>query len=133
MGADLGEPVQRAEDGDLLGYVAPHPDGGTSWLARAVFGGTLGVRSTAAEARALVDSDGLAALAQRWFHRSAADGTWRVVVLTETRPGRARGVFGLYALPGAPTFEISAADLAAGDEMTLEPPDDADLDFALPG
>jgi len=131
VAADLGEPVLRADDGELLGYVAPGLDD-EGWLARAIFGGTIGHRATAVEARALVESSGLAALAQRWFHRSAADGSWRVVVLTETWPGRARGVVSLYALAGAPPFAISAADLAAGDEMTLQPPNDADLAFTLP-
>lgn len=126
------EAIRRRDDEELLGFVQPAPDG-TGWLALTVFGARLGAAPDPVGARAIVERDGLTALGQRWFHRSAADGRWRVVVLTETWPGRARGVIGLYPMPGSPPFEIAAEDLAAGDEMTLDPPHDADLtDFALP-
>jgi hypothetical protein len=129
---DLGDEVRRPDDGELLGYVRQPADGG-DWQALTVFGAILGTAPTRQAARSIVVSDGLASLARRWYHRSAADGSWRVVVLTETWPGRARGVVGMYAIPGAPPFEVSAEDLAAGDEMTLEPPADADLsDDPLP-
>ena len=95
--------------------------------ALAVFGGRIGVRDTAAAARALVESDGLASLARHWFHRPAGTGDWRMVVIQEAWPGRAVGVVGFYALPGASRFEITEADLAAGDELTLDQPDDVDL------
>ena len=123
--------VRRPDDGELLGSV--EPDGTGRWLALAVFGGTIGVREDRAAAIELVESEGLASLAQRWFHRPAGRTDWRVVVLQEAWPGRAMGVVGLYARPGAPPFAITADDLAAGAEMTLEPPDDADLsDFFVP-
>lgn len=131
MEAELGEEVRRS-DGELLGYVRQR-SGGSVWSALAAFGAEIGRADTREAAIELVLRDGLGSLAQRWFHRSAADGVWRVVILTETWPGRARGVVGLYALPDAPTFEISAADLAAGDEMTLVLPGEADLDLTLSG
>lgn len=128
---ELGDEVRRPDDGELLGYVRPSVGG--DWQALTVFGAVIGTAATRQAARTVLVDDGLASLAKRWFHRSAADGAWRVVVLTETWPGRARGVIGLYPLPGAPAFEISAEDLAAGDEMTLQPPADADLnEFPLP-
>jgi hypothetical protein len=129
---ELGDEVRRPDDGELLGYVRRRSDG-DAWQALTVFGAQLGAAATRQGARTIVVTYGLASLAKRWFHRSAADGAWRVVVLTETWPGRARGVVGLYAIPGAPPFEISADDLGAGDEMTLEPPADAEVsDEPLP-
>ena len=129
---DLGDEVRRPDDGELLGYVR-QPSVGGDWQALTVFGAVLATASTRQAARTIVVSDGLASLARRWFHRSATDGAWRVVVLTETWPGRTRGVIGLYPLPGAPAFDISAEALTAGDEMTLQPPADADLsEFPLP-
>ncbi len=117
--------VRRADDGELLGSVAKAADG--RWAALAVFGGVLGARDAEAEARALVESEGLASLARRWFYRRSADDEWSVVVIQEAWPGRAILVDGLYALPGVPTFELTAVDLAAGAEMTLEPPEGTEL------
>jgi hypothetical protein len=126
---DTDGEVRRTDDGELLGYVRPRGDG-RSWVALAVFGGTLGERSSRAEATALVQSDGLASLARRWFYRAGGSDEWEVVVIQEAWPGRAVGVFGLYALPGAPSFDITAEDLAAGAEMTFEPPDEDLAQFA---
>jgi hypothetical protein len=120
--------VRRPTDGELLGYVG---SGGAGWAALAVFGGTIGLRADADQARALVESEGLAVLARRWYHRSRITEEWRVVVITEAWPGHARGVVGLYSLPGAERFSITADDLAAGDEMTFEPPEGEDLDTVL--
>ena len=126
------EEVRRAEDGELLGYVRPLGGAGGSarWAALAVFGGTLGMRTRRAEAVALVESDGLASLARRWFWRATEGDDWEIVVIQEAWPARAVGVVGLYALPGAPRFEITADDLAAGAEMTFEPPNDDLAQFA---
>ena len=115
-------PVRRADDGELLGSVAAMGDG--RFVAQAVFGGILGVRDTAAEAQALVESDGLASLARRWFHRRSPGADWEVVVIQEAWPGRAVVVLGPYALAGMPTVEVTAEDLAAGVGMSLEPPGD---------
>lgn len=115
--------VRRAEDGELLGSVVETTDG--RWAALAVFGGVLGVSSTSAEARALVESEGLASLARRWWYRPPG-GPWTVVLIQEAWPGRARLVEGVYALPGVPTIDLSAADLAAGHELTLGPPEGVD-------
>ena len=61
----IGE--KPADDGELLGYVAPLDD--DRWAAQTVFGGVVGIGDTAAEARAIVERDGLASLSWRWFHR----------------------------------------------------------------
>lgn len=113
------EPIHRAHDGELLGSIHATDDG---WQARTVFGATIGRAATREEATRIVHDQGLAALAKRWFHRDRRTGEWQVVVLTEAWPGRARGVVGLYALAGAPPFEITSDDLDAGDMLTLEPP-----------
>ena len=120
--------VRRAEDGELLGSVAETPGG--RWAALAVFGGVLAVRATAPEAREVVESEGLASLARRWFYRASPDDAWSVVVIQEAWPGRAILIDGPYALAGMPTIELTAADLAAGAEMTLEPPDEDLAQFA---
>ena len=114
--------VRRADDGELLGSVVATDDG--RWAALAVCGGVVAIRATAADARAVVESDGLASLARRWFYRAAPDADWEVVVIQEAWPGRAVIVLGPYALVGMPTVELTAADLAADTEMTLEPPDE---------
>jgi len=121
-------PVRRADDGELLGFVAPLDDG--RWAAQAVFGGVIGIGDTAVAARVLVERDGLASLSWRWFHRSSPGDEWAVVVIQEAWPGRAVVVDGPYALPGAPTFEIRSDDLAAGVEMTPDAPDDELAQFA---
>lgn len=118
--------VGRREDGESLGAVRPDRDG--MWTALTVFGGTLGRRPTAAAARAVVVDAGLASMARRWFYRSRDTDVWEVVVLQEAWPGRVRAVVGAYALPGAPVVSITAADLDAGDVLTLDPPPEAGLD-----
>ena len=112
MADDGPAEVRRAGDGEVLGFVARHDD--ERWEARAVFGGVIGVADTAAGARALVERDGLASLSWRWFHRARPDDDWDVVVIQEAWPGRAVVVDGPYALPGVPSFEITAEALAAG-------------------
>ena len=133
MPEGAAEEIRRAEDGELLGYVRDQGAGDVGsrgWVALAVFGGTLGVRASRPEAVALVRSDGLASLARRWFWRATGSDEWEIVLIQEAWPGRAVGVIGLYALPGAPRFEITAEDLAAGAEMTFDPPDDDLAQFA---
>ena len=117
--------IRRRDDGELLGAIRQVAEG---WEALTVFGGVLGLASSAAAARGIVESVGLEALARPWFHRSRTTGTWRIVRIQEAWPGRARVVEGFYALPGVPTRTISAADLDTGDVLTLEPPHGVDLD-----
>ena len=120
--------IRRPEDGELLGAIRPGEGDDARWLALTVFGGTLGRAQTAAAARAIVEREGLGALARRWFHRSRTSGGWQVVLIQEAWPGRVRVVEGLYALPGVPRRTITVDDLAAGDILTLDPPPDAGLD-----
>ncbi|MFN8623567.1 MAG: hypothetical protein U0869_22740 [Chloroflexota bacterium] len=112
--------VRRASDSELLGYIRLEPDG--RWTALTVFGGTLAVAATERDARATVERDGLASLARHWYHRRRGETEWRAVLVTEAWPGRARLIEGWYALPGAERFTITAADLIAGDDLTLEEP-----------
>ncbi|HEX6868607.1 MAG TPA: 1-(5-phosphoribosyl)-5-[(5-phosphoribosylamino)methylideneamino] imidazole-4-carboxamide isomerase [Candidatus Limnocylindrales bacterium] len=120
--------IRRREDGELLGAIRPGDGDDDRWFALTVFGGTLGHASSAAGARAIVERDGLGALARRWFYRSRTSGGWQVVLIQEAWPGRVRVVEGLYALPGVPTRTVTADDLAAGDVLTLDPPSEAALD-----
>ena len=117
--------VRRASDGELEGFVAPDGDG---WLALTVFHGVLGRAATARDARAVVHQRGLASMAERWWWFSRRTGAWRIVVPLESSPGRVRVAVGYYALPGVATATITAADLAAGDRLTLEPPEGAEVD-----
>jgi hypothetical protein len=114
--------VRRAKDGELLGHVRPEPD--DRWSALTVFGGTLAVVASRQEATALVERRGLAALAERWHYRRRGTDEWQVVLVAEAWPGRARLVEGWYGLPGSERFELTAADLAAGDELILDAPPD---------
>lgn len=114
--------VRRPADGELLGHVCPTEDG--RWAALTVFGGVLAVSATQREATATVEQLGLRALAERWHHRRRGTDEWQIVLVTEAWPGRARLVEGWYSLPGSVRFEVTAADLAAGDELTLDAPPD---------
>ena len=49
----------------------------------------------------------------------------------EAKPGRVRVALVYYSLPGVEATTITAADLAAGDRLTLAPPDDRD-DWVAP-
>ncbi len=114
--------VRREADEELLGYVRPDPDG--RWAALTVFGGVLAVAATQPDATAVVARRGLAALAERWHHRRRGTDDWQIVLVAEAWPGRARLVEGWYSLPGSDTFELTAADLVAGDELVLDAPPD---------
>jgi hypothetical protein len=115
----VGHEVRRASDGELVGFVRSD---GRRWDALAIFGGHLGSHATEKAARERLLADGLAAVARRWFLRRRGKREWHVIVLQDVRPGVARGVVGLYALPDAEQVTVTADDLAGGDEMTLEPP-----------
>ncbi|MCU0504221.1 MAG: hypothetical protein MUE82_00380 [Chloroflexi bacterium] len=117
--------VRRASDGELEGYVAADGD---AWLALTVFHGVLGRAMSAQEARTIVHARGLASMAERWWWMSRAAGEWRVVVPLESSPGRVRVALGYYSLPGIGTAWVTAADLAAGDRLVLEPPEGVEVD-----
>lgn len=120
----MPQEVRRPSDGELEGFVVEDADG---WLALTVFHGELGRSVTAGEARALVHRRGLASLADCWWWLSRRTGAWRVVVPQESSSGRVRVAVGYYSLPGVETATITADDLAAGDRLTLEPPEGVDL------
>lgn len=114
--------VRRPTDGELLGHIRPTEDG--RWAALTVFGGALAITATQHDATATVERLGLRSLAERWHYRRRSTDEWQVVLVSEAWPGRARLVEGWYGLPGAERFEVTAADLAAGDELTLDRPPD---------
>jgi hypothetical protein len=114
------DPVLR-DDGELLGLVAADPAGG--WLALTVFHGRLGYFPDRAAAERHVRATGLASLGERWYWFSRRTSRWHVVVPVEGRPGELTAAMGYYSLPGSETVLITAADLAAGDDLTLDPPD----------
>ena len=113
--------IRRDPDQELEGFVVEDGDG---WLALTVFHGVLERTTTPEVAREIVRQRGLASLAERWYWFSRHSHTWRVVVPQEARPGRVRVAVGYYSLPGVETATITASDLAAGDRLTLVPPDD---------
>lgn len=117
--------VRRPSDGELLGYVRASEDG---WSAEAVFGGCLARTANRADALEVVEADGLASLARRWWYRPTPDADWEVALVQEAWPGRARLVRGRYALPGMPTIVVERADLARGAVLTLERPPGVDAD-----
>lgn len=112
--------VRRDDDGELAGFVAAAE---TGWQALTVFHGVLGTTATYDEAHELVRRRGLEALAERWYWFSRRTGAWRVVVPQESAPGRVRVALGYYSLPGVEVAAITSADLAAGDQLALEPPE----------
>ncbi len=93
--------VRRPDDGEVVGYLAPHADG---VVPTTLVGSPLGGPGTAADARAALLARGLAALARRWWCRlpdplprglldaaRPADGwVWRPVVVVEAAPDGAR-------------------------------------------
>jgi hypothetical protein len=111
--------VRREHDQELLGFVV-EDDG--AWLALTLFHGVLGRTETAEGARDIVRQRGLGALAERWYWFSRLTGEWRVVLPQESSPGRVRVAVGYYSLPGVESATITTSDLAAGDRLTLEPP-----------
>ncbi len=117
--------VRRDHDGELAGYVAT--DAG-EWLALTVFHGLLGRTQTFEGACELVRRRGLDALAEHWYWFSRRTGRWRVVLPQESAPGRVRVALGYYSLPGVAVTAITSADLAAGDRLSLEPPEGIDPD-----
>ncbi len=93
-------PIRRAEDGELLGFVMPHPDGSQRYCAAAVFGGLLGTHDDRADAERQVIGIGLSSLAERWWILS--DGRWQRCWLIEAAPDRVVGVIADYPFMGRP-------------------------------
>jgi prolyl-tRNA editing enzyme YbaK/EbsC (Cys-tRNA(Pro) deacylase) len=111
------DPIRRADDDELLGYVNEVTG---AWQALTVFGGTLGERTDRASAEQLVHERGMSSLADHWYYRATPTDAWQVVVLVEAHPGRVRIALDYYSMPGVPTVDVTAADLAAGADLTLE-------------
>ena len=117
--------VRRPEDNELLGYVGESARG---WNALTVFHGVLGTRAEKESAIALVRERGLSSLADRWHYRAGPTDAWQVVVPVEAQPGRVRIALDYYSMPGVPTAVVTAEDLAARAELTLDEPAPVVLD-----
>jgi hypothetical protein len=100
--------VRRSDDGELLGFVELGPDG--RWRALTVFGAELGLAETQYAAVDVVESGGLAVLAERWWHH---DGErWLPAVIKEAAPKRVSAWVGEY--PDTPwSLTLVGADAAA--------------------
>jgi hypothetical protein len=80
----------RRDDGELLGFVEPAPDGG--WRALVVFGAELTTAPDRDTAIAEVLTAGLGVLAERWWYRDGEE--WLPAVIQEASPGRVVAVVG---------------------------------------
>jgi hypothetical protein len=105
------QPVHRVEDGELCGYVDEIRG---TWVARTAFGGILAPCASFENARSLVLSDGLAALAERWMLRDRTGGIEEIVCIQEVSADGVRVALGYYSMPGVPTRVITTAELATG-------------------
>lgn len=117
------EEVRRDRDDELEGFVA---EGDGQWLALTVFHAELARTATRQAAVEVVHLRGLASLSERWYWFSRRSGRWRVVLPQESSPGRVRVALGYYSLPGVDSTTVTAADLAAGDRLSLVAPEDLD-------
>jgi hypothetical protein len=105
------EPVRRASDGELCGYVDQR-DG--QWHACTVFGAVLGRHDDRASAVDHVLADGLASLAERWTLRGR-DGDEEVVCIQEVDDRAVTVALGYYSMPGVPTLTITMDQIASGE------------------
>jgi hypothetical protein len=109
----------RRDDGELIGFVEPAPDGG-GWRALAVFGAELATAPDRDSAVAEVQAAGLGVLAERWWYRDGEE--WLPAAILEAAPGRVVAVVGDDAqFVGV----VGAADMAI--PLTLTGPDAAAL------
>jgi len=98
------EVVQRADDGERVGYLAPGPGGDGLVVPMTLAGTPAGEPGPVAEATALLVAQGLALLARRWWCRMpdplpagrtdvaspAVDWPWRPAVLVEVSAQQVR-------------------------------------------
>jgi hypothetical protein len=80
----------RRDDGELIGFVEPGPDGG--WRALTVFGAEL---ATAPDQDAAIDevrSAGLGVLTERWWYHDGEE--WLPAAIQEAGPGHVTAVVG---------------------------------------
>jgi phosphoribosylformimino-5-aminoimidazole carboxamide ribotide isomerase len=117
--------VRRPSDGELLGHVRRIDE---AWVAETVFGGLLARCTNRSAALDQVESDGLRALARRWWYRPSPAADWQVTLVQEASPTRVTLVLGPYAVPGTPTITVDRTDLASGATLTLERPSEVDAD-----
>lgn len=82
--------MRRDGDGELLGFVEPAGDGG--WHALTVFGAELAAAPDRDAAVEVVESSGLAVLAERWWYRDGDE--WLPALIQEAAPGRVVAVVG---------------------------------------
>lgn len=99
-GTTARQEIRRADDDELLGFVAADPDGSGHHLASTVFGGLLGSHPDADSAERQVREVGLSSLAERWW--IFADGQWQHCWLIEASPDRVVAVISSYAFTARP-------------------------------
>ena len=80
----------RRDDGELIGYVEPDPDGG--WRALAVFGAPLATAPDRDAAIAEVRAAGLGVLTECWWYRDGEE--WLPAAILEAGPGHVTAVLG---------------------------------------
>jgi hypothetical protein len=80
----------RRDDGELIGFVEPGPDGG--WRALTVFGAELATAPDQDAATAEVRAVGLGVLAERWWYLDGEE--WLPAAIQEAGPGRVTAVVG---------------------------------------
>ncbi|WP_051267363.1 hypothetical protein [Nakamurella lactea] len=108
--------IRRADDDELLGFVAAAEDAG-GYRSLTVFGGLLGIHDDGEAAEQQVRSIGLQSLAERWWIHS--DGRWERCHLIEASPDRLLVMIATYAFearpqvvpPGTPLQLAEPADL----------------------
>jgi hypothetical protein len=118
------QPIRRPDDDELCGFVDERSDG---WHALTVFGGPLGVHSSAVEAERAVRLEGLSSLMERWVlvDGSAAgdeadepdepdEPDEQIVCIQEANQHSVTLALDYYSLPGVPTMRITREELDAG-------------------
>jgi len=114
-GTTARQEIRRADDDELLGFVAVDPDGSGNHLASTGFGGLLGSHPDADSAEQQVREVGLSSLAERWW--IFADGQWQHCWLIEASPDRVVAVISSYAFTARPEV------IPSGTPLQLSEPD----------
>jgi hypothetical protein len=102
--------VRRA-DGELCGHVRRRAG---RWQALTVFGAVLSEWDAESRARRDVESNGLAALSDRWMLTDASSQTSQTVCIQQASPAEVTLALDYYSLPGVPTITIGVEELASG-------------------
>ncbi|MFM2309325.1 MAG: hypothetical protein RLY87_1446 [Chloroflexota bacterium] len=110
-------PIHRDADHELVGFVIPVAH---AWRAVTIFGGILDTCDTQHDARAVVLARGLKSLATHWQYYDVSADAWHTCLIQEASTTSVTIVLGYASVSGAPTKQLTAADFARGDILTLE-------------